>query len=55
MKGWVDLIRQHGNKATHSLESSNKKRAESTLMFTAELLCIIYEMEHISKQYTEET
>ena len=55
MKGWVDLIRQHGNKATHSLESPDKKRAESTLMFTAELLRLIYEMEHISKQYTEET
>ena len=55
MKGWVDLIRRHGNKATHSLESPDKKRAESTLMFTAELLRLIYEMEHISKQYTEET
>ena len=55
MKGWVDLIRQHGNKATHSLESPDKKRAESTLMFTAELLRLIYEMEHLSMQYTEET
>ena len=53
MKNWVDLIRQHGNKATHLLESPDKKRAESTIMFTAELLRLIYEMEHISKQYIE--
>lgn len=55
MKGWVDLIRQHGNKATHLLENPDKKRAESTIMFTAELLRLIYEMEHISKQYTEKS
>lgn len=53
MKNWVDLIRQHGNKATHLLESPDEKRAESTIMFTAELLRLIYEMEHISKQYIE--
>ena len=53
MKNWVDLIRQHGNKATHLLESPDKERAESTIMFTAELLRLIYEMEHISKQYIE--
>ena len=55
MKNWVDLIRQHGNKATHLLESPDKKRAESTIMFTAELLRLIYEMEHISKKYIEKT
>lgn len=53
MKDWVNLIRQHGNKATHLLESPDKKRAESTIMFTAELLRLIYEMDHISKQYIE--
>lgn len=52
MKHWVCLIREHGNKATHLIESPDKKRAESTLMFTAELLRLIYEMEHMSKQYT---
>lgn len=51
MKGWVDLIRQHGNKATHLLESPDNNRAKSTLMFTAELLRLIYEMEYMSKQF----
>lgn len=55
MKSWVDLIRQHGNKATHLLEIPDKKRVESTIMFTAELLRLIYEMEYISKQYIEKT
>jgi hypothetical protein len=54
MKGWVDLIRQHGNKATHVLDAPDQKRAESTLMFTAELLRLIYEMDHLSKQYTQQ-
>jgi hypothetical protein len=52
MKQWVDLIRQHGNKATHILDAPVKERAESTLMFTAELLRLIYEMDSLSKKYT---
>ena len=52
MKGWANLIRQHGNQSTHELISPNKDRAESTLTFTAELLRLIYEMEHFSNQYT---
>ena len=51
MKEWVDLIRQHGGKATHLIEKPARKRAESTLMFTAELLRLIYEMEHLASQY----
>jgi hypothetical protein len=51
MKIWVDLIRKHGNIAAHILETPNQNRAESTLMFTAELLRIVYEMEHLAKQY----
>ncbi len=54
MKGWVDLIRKHGNKATHRLDPPDRKRAESTLMFTAELLRLIYEMEYMAKQYASE-
>ena len=54
MTNWVDLIRQHGGKATHLIETPDRKRAESTLMFTAELLRLIYEMEHIAKRYTPE-
>lgn len=51
MKKWVDLIRDHGNKSTHTLEAADKSRAESTLMFTAELLRLIYEMEYVSDKY----
>ena len=54
MTRWVDLIRQHGGKATHLIEKPDRQRAESTLMFTAELLRLIYEMEHIANQYTPE-
>ena len=54
MSGWVKLIRKHGNKANHQLNTPDKKQAESTLMFTAELLRLIYEMETISNRYTSE-
>jgi hypothetical protein len=53
MKGWVDLIRKHGNQSTHELPSPDKSRAESTLMFTAELLRLIYEMDYLSSKYTQ--
>jgi len=52
MTKWVDLIRQHGGKATHLIEKPDRKRAESTLMFTAELLRLIYEMDYLANQYT---
>ena len=52
MGKWVGLIRQHGNKATHLLEPPDRTRAESTIMFTAELLRLIYEMEQMANQYT---
>jgi len=51
MKTWVDLIRQHGNKATHKLEAPEKERAQSTVMFTAELLRLTYEMEYLANKY----
>ena len=51
MKAWVELIKEHGNSSTHKLPSPDKPRAENTLMFTAELLRLVYEMEHIAKQY----
>ena len=53
MKVWVDLIRQHGNQATHILEEPVRERAESTLMFTAELLRLIYEMDFLGQKYTK--
>ncbi len=54
MKGWVDLIRQHGNKSTHKLNSPEKERAQSTVMFTAELLRLVYEMEFMANKFTDE-
>jgi hypothetical protein len=54
MSKWVELIRKHGNKANHELSTPDKKQTESTLMFTAELLRLTYEMESISKRYTSE-
>jgi hypothetical protein len=51
MMGWVEIIRENGNKAAHKIEQVDKKRAESTIMFTAELLRIVYEMEFMAKMY----
>ena len=51
MEKWVQLIRRHGNQATHSIEPPDKERAEETLMFTAQLLRLVYEMEHLSDKY----
>jgi hypothetical protein len=46
------LIRQHGNKSTHKLDSPEKERAQSTVMFTAELLRLVYEMEYMANKFT---
>ncbi|MGI0019029.1 MAG: DUF4145 domain-containing protein [Nitrososphaera sp.] len=51
MKSWVEQIRKNGNKATHKLDNPGETRAKSTLMFTAELLRLIYEMDYVSKHY----
>ena len=51
IKNWADLIRKFGNQSTHKLDPPDKKRAEATLMFTMELLRIIYEMKHIAKKF----
>ena len=51
MKPWVDLIRKHGNKATHRLDPPDYKRAEATFLFTTELLRLVYEMDHHAKSY----
>ena len=53
MQKWVGLIREHGNQATHALEAPQRRRAEATLMFTAELLRIVYEMEHLADHYAQ--
>lgn len=51
MKRWVELIQKNGNLATHQLPAPDRDTAESTLMFTAELLRVIYEMEYIASRY----
>ncbi|MBM2824859.1 MAG: uncharacterized protein HW402_523 [Dehalococcoidales bacterium] len=51
MTQWVALISKHGGKATHLIETPDRKRAESTLMFTAELLRLIYEMDYMAGRY----
>jgi hypothetical protein len=53
MKPWVDLIRQHGNESTHELPAPEERRAESTLVFTAHLLKSVYEMDKMTKLYTQ--
>jgi len=50
MKPWVDLIRQHGNDATHTLDEPDEERARHTVGFTAELLRIVYTMDHQAKK-----
>ncbi|MFA5866355.1 MAG: DUF4145 domain-containing protein [Actinomycetota bacterium] len=55
MKKWVTLIKDHGNDATHVLEAPNGDHAESTVMFTAELLRLVYEMEHLAAKYDHPT
>jgi hypothetical protein len=51
MKPWVDQIRQNGNESTHCLSSPQVERSESTLMFTAELLRLTYEMDHMRNKF----
>jgi hypothetical protein len=51
MMPWVDLIRSHGNLSTHRLEMATRKRALSTLAFTAQLLRLVYEMEHKASMF----
>lgn len=51
MEPWVQRIREQGNQAAHELDPPDEKRAKSTLMFTAELLRLVYEMEHMTETY----
>jgi len=51
MKMWVDLIREHGNEATHLLEAPDSTRAQSTALFTVQLLRLVYEMKHIADNF----
>jgi len=51
IKKWADIIRRRGNTSAHKIENPGKAKAENTLMFTMELLRIIYEMDYIAKKY----
>lgn len=51
MKPWADLIQQHANIATHKIPPSDKNRAFGTLSFTAQLLRLVYEMDHKVAQF----
>jgi hypothetical protein len=51
MKGWVDTIRTNGNNSTHKIAAPSQDRATSTVMFTAELLRLTYEMQYLSDKF----
>ncbi|MFZ5655120.1 MAG: DUF4145 domain-containing protein [Pseudomonadota bacterium] len=53
MRGWVTLIKDHGNESNHKLASPDRPRAEGTLQFTAQLLRSVYEMEHLAQRFTK--
>lgn len=55
MKPWVDRIRKHGNQSTHELPTPDRRRAEDTMMFTAELLRLVYEMQSMVEKYAAPT
>ena len=55
MVKWVALIKEHGGKAAHIIEPPDRTRAECTLMFTAEMLRLVYEMEHIAEKFIPKT
>jgi hypothetical protein len=52
MNQWLDLIRQHGNRATHTIDAPDPTRAEGTVMFTVGLLRLVYEMKFLAAKFT---
>lgn len=55
IKDWADLIREFGNQSTHKLVPPDKARTEATIMFTMELLRIIYEMQHVATKFKKKS
>ncbi len=55
MRGWVTLIKDHGNEAQHRIDAPDRKQAEGTLLFTAQLLRTVYEMGHLAAQFSGPT
>jgi Domain of unknown function (DUF4145) len=54
MRPWVDRIRENANEATHALPPVTRERALSTLMFTAELLRLTYEMSYLADRHASD-
>ncbi|WP_179255692.1 DUF4145 domain-containing protein [Streptomyces sp. SS07] len=52
MRPWVDEIRKNGNVAVHEIPATDPKRALGTLIFTEQLLRMVYMMEHLAARYT---
>ena len=53
MMDMADIVRDHGNKATHKIEQPSEARAKVTLEFTVHVLLSVYEAEHQLKKYTD--
>ena len=53
MRPWVEKIKDNGNHSTHKIIPPSQERAMSTVMFTAELLRLTYEMEFMTGQYVK--
>lgn len=53
MRDWVKLIKDHGNLATHRIDTPSLERAQGTLLFTAQLLRSVYEMGHIAARFAK--
>ncbi|WP_405807154.1 DUF4145 domain-containing protein [Streptomyces sp. NBC_00210] len=51
MKPWVEVIRKNGNIAVHEIPATDKERALGTLIFTEQLLRMVYLMEHLANKY----
>jgi hypothetical protein len=51
MKGWVDMIRRHGNEAVHELPEVPPDRGRGTLVFTEQLLRLTYEMAELARKF----
>lgn len=52
MNPWVDVIRKNGNIAVHEIPATSEERALGTLIFTEQLLRLVYMMEHLAAKYT---
>jgi len=54
MKKWVSHIKDRGNDATHKLQPPGEDEAKNIITFTAQLLRLVYEMDHLADQFKPE-